>query len=319
VYSLSHDFNNTGPLMARILSTAHGAHRGAFQAIDWILFFVLGTIWGSSFLFMAVGLEAFRPGLVTWLRILFGAAILWSFSGARTPIASEDRPRLVALSITWVAIPFTLFPLAQESVNSAITGMLNGAVPIFTASIGAILLRQLPGRTQLIGIPLGFVGVATIATSAASDGPSQSLGVGLIVVATICYGIALNVAVPLQHRYGSLPVIARMLAIAGLLTAPFGVISLPGSRFAWVPLAATVAVGVLGSGIAFVLATRLVGRVGSTRASIVGYLIPVVALGLGVALRGDDVRPFALIGVGLVILGALLTSRREARAARSSP
>jgi drug/metabolite transporter (DMT)-like permease len=91
------------------------------------------------------------------------------------------------------------------------------------------------------------------------------------------------------------------------------VISLPGSRFAWVPLAATVAVGVLGSGIAFVLATRLVGRVGSTRASIVGYLIPVVALGLGVALRGDDVRPFALIGVGLVILGALLTSRREVR------
>jgi drug/metabolite transporter (DMT)-like permease len=296
---------------ARVLSTSHGTHRGAFAGLDWALFLAVGSIWGSSFLFMAIGLESFRPGLVTWARILFGAAALWSFRGARIRIAEEDRLRLLVLSISWVAIPFTLFPLAQTSVNSAIAGMLNGAAPIFTAVIATILLRRPPGSRQLVGIPLGFVGVAAIAVSAATDGPSQLWGVLMIVVATVCYGIAFNVATPLQQRYGSLPVMARILGIGAVLTAPLGVASIPGSGFAWDSLAATAAVGILGTGIAFVLMGTLVGRVGPTRASIVGYLIPVVALGLGVALRHDEVGPFALVGVVLVVAGAYLTSRRE--------
>lgn len=299
-------------MSSRILSTAHGTHRGAFAGVDWLLFLVVGTIWGSSFLFMAIGLEAFRPGLVTWLRILLGAAALWLVPGVQgAPIERADRIRLLFLSISWVAIPFTLFPLAQGSVNSAIAGMLNGAVPIFAAVIASILHRRAPGSRQLIGIPLGFLGVAAIALSAAGEGSSQVVGVVLILVATICYGIAFNIATPLQQRYGSLPVMARILAIGAVLTTPFGLWSLPGSRFAWSALAATAAVGVLGTGVAFVLMGRLVGRVGPTRASIVGYLIPVVALLLGVLLRNDDVGSVAIAGVGLVVVGAYLASRRE--------
>ena len=217
----------------RVLSTAHGTHRGAFAPLDWALFLAVGTIWGSSFLFQAIGLEAFRPGLVTSLRILFGVAVLWALPGVRVPIDREDRARLLLLSLTWVAIPFTLFPIAQGSVNSAIAGMLNGAAPIFTAAIATILLRQPPGPRQLIGIPLGFLGVTAIAWSTANDGSSQLLGVVLILLATICYGIAFNVATPLQQRYGSVPVMARILAIEAVLTAPFGLVSLPGSSFAW--------------------------------------------------------------------------------------
>jgi drug/metabolite transporter (DMT)-like permease len=295
-----------------VLSTAHGTHRDAFAGIDWLLFAAVGTIWGASFLFIAIGLESFRPGLITWLRILFGAAALWAFPKARVRIAREDLPRLGALSITWVVIPFTLFPLAQGSVNSAIAGMLNGAAPIFTAVIATLLLRRAPGSRQLIGIPLGFLGVAAIAWSAATGGPSQVLGVVLIVVATICYGIAFNIATPLQQRYGSLPVMAGILAIGAVLTAPSGILSLEGSRFAWDSLAAVAVLGLVGTGFAFVLMGRLVGRVGATRASIVGYLIPVVALGLGILFRHDEVGPFALVGVALVIAGAYLTSRREA-------
>jgi len=299
----------------RVLLTTHGTHRGAFASVDWLLFLVVGTIWGSSFLFMAIGLEAFRPGLVTWLRILFGASALWLVPGARAArIDRADRAGLLLLSITWVAIPFTLFPLAQGSVNSAIAGMLNGAAPIFTAVIATILLRRPPGSRQLIGIPLGFVGVAAIALSVASEGSSQLVGVALIVVATICYGIAFNVATPLQQRYGSLPVMARILAIGAVLTAPLGVASIAGSSFAWSALAATATVGVLGTGLAFVLMGRLVGRVGPTRASIVGYLIPVVALALGVLFRNDVVGPVAIVGVALVVAGAYLTSRRESSA-----
>jgi drug/metabolite transporter (DMT)-like permease len=303
---------------ARVLSTTHGSHRGAFAGVDWVLFLVVGTIWGSSFLLMAIGLEAFRPGLVTWLRVLFGASALWLAPGARAPIERADRARLLLLSITWVVIPFTLFPLAQGSVNSAIAGMLNGAAPIFTAVIATILLRRPPGSRQLVGIPLGFLGVAAIALSAAGQGPSQVGGVVLILVATICYGIAFNVATPLQQRYGSLPVMARILTIGAVLTAPLGLFSISGSHFEWSALAATGAVGVLGTGVAFVLMGRLVGRVGPTRASIVGYLIPVVALGLGMLFRHDEVGSFAVAGVALVILGAYLTSRREVAEVGSS-
>jgi drug/metabolite transporter (DMT)-like permease len=296
---------------ARVLATAHGTHRGAFAGIDWLLFASVGTIWGASFLLIAVGLESFRPGLITWLRIFFGAIALLSFRKARVRIEREDVPRLLLLSLTWVVIPFILFPLAQGSVNSAIAGMLNGAAPIFTAVIATLLLRRAPGSRQLVGIPLGFLGVAAIAWSAATGGPSQIVGVVLIVVATICYGIAFNVATPLQQRYGSLPVMAGILAIGSIATAPLGIASLAGSRFAWDGLAAVAALGLVGTGFAFVLMGRLVGRVGATRASIVGYLIPVVALGLGVLFRHDEVGPFGLIGVALVIAGAYLTSRRE--------
>ena len=234
----------------RVLLTTHGTHRGAFAGVDWLLFLIVGTIWGSSFLFMAIGLEAFRPGLVTWLRILFGASALWLVPGARSArIDRADRARLLLLSITWVAIPFTLFPLAQGSVNSAIAGMLNGAAPIFTAVVATILLRRPPGPRQLVGIPLGFLGVAAIALSVAGQGSSQVLGVILILIATICYGIAFNVATPLQQRYGSLPVMARILAIGAVLTAPLGVASIPGSHFRGRRCVAIAAVGVLGTGV----------------------------------------------------------------------
>ena len=299
-------------MTARVLSTAHGTHREAFAPIDWLLFVAVGTIWGSSFLLIAIGLESFEPGLITWFRILFGAAALWPLRRARVRFDREDRPRLLALSIAWVVIPFTLFPLAQGSVNSAIAGMLNGAAPIFTAVIATLLLRRPPGSRQLVGIPIGFVGVAAIALSAATGGPSQALGVGMIVLATVCYGIAFNIAAPLQQKYGSLPVMAAILAIAGVATAPHGIASLGGSTFAWDSLAAVAVLGLVGTGSAFVLMGRFVGRVGATRASIVGYLIPVVALVLGVAIRQDEVGPFALLGVALVVVGAYLTSRRDA-------
>jgi drug/metabolite transporter (DMT)-like permease len=105
---------------------------------------------------------------------------------------------------------------------------------------------------------------------------------------------------------------AAILAIGAILTAPLGIGALSDSGFAWDSLAAVAILGLVGTGFAFVLMGRLVGRVGATRASIVGYLIPVVALGLGVLFRHDEVGPFGLIGVTLVIAGAYLTSRREA-------
>ena len=104
---------------------------------------------------------------------------------------------------------------------------------------------------------------------------------------------------------------ARMLAWASIWTAPLGIVGLGDSTFAWPSFIAVTALGVLGTGLAFVLMGHLVSRVGSTRASIATYLIPVVALLLGAIFLGEPVHPLSVLGIGLVILGAVLASRRE--------
>lgn len=300
-----------GTARRSVLTTAAGTNQGAFSPLDWGLFVSIGLIWGSSFVLMDIGLEAFRPGLITWLRVASGAAVLWLVPRARRPIDREDRPRIVAISFLWVAIPFSLFPIAQQWINSAVTGMLNGAMPIFAATIATLMLRRMPRPAQLTGLVVGFAGVVAISSPSMGHGSAEALGVGLVVLATLCYGLAVNIAAPLQQRYGALPVMARMLGLASLWTAPLGAVALLDSSFAVPSLIAVGTAGVLGTGLAFVIMGTLVGRVGSTRASFITYLIPVVALGLGVGFRGDHVTAIAVGGVLAVVAGAVLASRRE--------
>ncbi len=142
----------TTPQARRILTTSEGVNRGAFAASDWALFVSVSVIWGASFLLMDIGLEAFEPGLITLLRVGLGAGALWLVPKARAGrVARDDWPRLVVLSFIWVAVPFTLFPIAQQHINSAITGMLNGAVPIFAAIVAVLMLRRLPRAATAAG------------------------------------------------------------------------------------------------------------------------------------------------------------------------
>lgn len=296
----------------RILTTSHGTNREAFAALDWGLFVSVSLIWGSSFLFMAIGLDAFHPGLVTWLRVALGAIVLALLPKARkTRIEPEDRARIGILGLIWIAVPLTLFPIAQQWIDSGAAGMLNGATPIFTALLATILLRALPGRLQIGGLAIGFFGIVAIALPSAGTTTTAAIGVILVLVATVCYAVALNMVAPLQQRYGSLPVIARAQWVATALVAPFGVYGLIRSSFAWPSLLALLAVGILGTGVAFVLMGTLSGRVGPTRSAFISYAIPVVALVLGVVFRDEIVSPIAVVGVAFVVVGAMLASRRE--------
>jgi drug/metabolite transporter (DMT)-like permease len=275
----------------------------------------VSLIWGASFLFIAIGLDAFHPGLLTWLRVGFGALLMAMLPKARaTKISRDDLPRVVLLGVIWVAIPFTLFPIAQQWIDSAVAGMLNGATPIFTAIIASLLLRQLPGRLQIVGLAVGFLGILAIALPSAGSGNTAALGVILVVLATLCYGFSTNIVAPLQQRYGTIPVMGRALLVATLLVTPYGLFGLTRSEFAWPSLAATLAVGFLGTGVAFLVMGSLVGSVGPTRSSFITYLIPVVALALGVVFRDEIVSPIAVFGSLLVIAGAVLASRRETAA-----
>lgn len=299
-------------MSSRIVTTSHGTNREAFKATDWGLFFALGGIWGASFLFIAIGLDAFHPGLVTLLRVGFGALTIALVPKARqSKIPRKDFRKVGTLGLIWVAVPMTLFPIAQQWIDSAVAGMLNGATPIFTAVIAAILLKHLPRGVQISGLIIGFIGMLAIALPSAGTGSTATIGVALVLLATICYAFSLNIVAPLQQAHGALPVIARALWIATILVAPYGIYGLTQSEFAWPSLLATLAVGIFGTGLAFVMMGTLTGRVGATRSSFITYLIPVVALALGVIFRDEIVAPIAVAGVVMVIVGAILASRRE--------
>lgn len=287
------------------------AGAAAFTPADWSVFTLLSTIWGASFLFIAVGLESLEPGVVTLLRVGLGAAILNVLPGGRIKIDRTDRVAMLAVSVLWVGVPFTLFPIAEQHINSAVTGLLNGATPMFVALFAALFFGRRTSGPQLIGVGVGFGGIILISAPSLGEGSTQAAGVGLVLLATVCYGLATNLVVPLQLKYGSRAVMGRMLALATLWTLPFGLSSLSGSTAELRPAVAVSVLGLVGTGLAFLLMGSLVGRVGATRASFITYLIPVVALALGVVFQDDEVAVPALIGVVLVVGGAVLASRRE--------
>ena len=298
-------------MSSRILSTSHGTHRAAFGPVEWALFLGVGITWGASFLFIDVGLEAFSPGMVTLIRVGLGAATLALFPSSRRPIDRSDWPRLLVVSVLWVAVPLSLFPIAQQWIDSAVAGMLNGTMPMLTALIAAVMLSEMPAGRQIAGLVVGFGGVVCISLPTIGEGTSAALGVGLVVLAIVCYALAVNIVAPLQQRYGSLPVLSRALAVATVLVLPRGLTTLPTSVPDWTPIGAMLALGIVGTGLAFIAMGTLVGRAGATRASMITYVIPVVALVLGVAVLNDHVTPLQVGGCGLVVIGAILASRRE--------
>jgi drug/metabolite transporter (DMT)-like permease len=214
-----------------------------------------------------------------------------------------------------MSLPLLLFPIAQQWIDSSLAGMINGAMPLFAAAFFAILLRHPPGRFQIVGLVVGFFGVVVILIPEAGGASASLLGAGLVLLATACYGLAANVAVPLQQRYGSLPVILRAQGVALVTVLPFGLAALPGSRFTLPAAASMLALGVLGTGVAFVMMASLVGRAGAARGAVAIYFIPVVATIEGALFLSESVSPLAVAGVGLVLLGAWLTSRRERKTA----
>jgi drug/metabolite transporter (DMT)-like permease len=294
-----------------LIETAHGTRREAFGAQEWGLLGAVALVWGSSFLLIAVGLDHFGPGLVAFLRVGIGALTLAVIPRSRAPVDRADLPRVALLGLLWMGIPLLLIPIGQQWIDSSLAGMINGSLPIFATLTAAILLHRAPAGRQLAGIATGFLGVVLVLWPATRDADATALGAGLVLLAIACYGVAVNVAVPLQQRYGALPVLLRAQLFALVLLAPAALVSLPRSDFAWSSAIATAALGSLGTGLAFVAMATLVGRVGATRGSVAIYFLPVVAIALGVVFLDETVAPISLLGTALVLVGAYLTSRRE--------
>jgi len=286
---------------------------------SWAIIAIPGLIWGSSFLFIAEGLEAVGPNGVTFLRILIGFATLGLFPGAWKPVSRSSWGWVALVGVIWMAFPLSMFPYAEQHVSSALTGMLNAATPLFIAIVASVLARKLPARAMVIGLAVGMLGAFLMALPALGEGHSSASGVGMILAAVISYGFALNLARPLQQQFGALPVIWRAQAVALLLTAPLGLPDVLKGQWSLGPALSLVGLGALGTAVAYVLMAYAAGKFGATRASSTTFLIPPVALLLGVTIRNERVAPLALLGGATCLLGAWLMNRARQSPAAPAP
>ncbi|MEX1207565.1 MAG: DMT family transporter [Acidimicrobiia bacterium] len=298
-------------LTRRVLVTGAGTRAEAYGAVDWGLLAGTSLIWGASFLFIAEGLESIAPGTIAWARLVLGVAALGLLPAARRPIPRGDWPRIAAVALAGVGMPALLFALAEQWVSSAVAGMLVSATPLATVLIGVGIDRALPSRPQRWGVLFGLLGVVMLSIPDVTGAGASVLGIALVLVAVFGYGFANQLYPPLTQRHGALATMFWAQVAAAAVLTPLGVAGLTRSSFSWVPVLSIVALGVLGTGWARVMHLTLVGRVGANRGTIAGYLIPVVALGLGVMVRGESVEPVQLLGVAVAVSGGWLLSRRE--------
>ena len=287
--------------------------------MDWILLIVPGVIWGASFLFIAEGLEVMGPNGVTFTRILVGFLTLALFPGSRRRVSRDDWLGIALVGVLWMAFPLSMFPFAEQRVSSALTGMLNGAVPLFTAIVAAGIARRWPSRSIVVGVAVGLAGGVLMALPTVGQGRSTTVGVLLVLAALVSYGFALNVARPVQQRQGALPVIWRAQLVALVLTGPLGLPEVLGARWSLRPVLCLLALGALGTGLAYVLTVMAAGRVGATKASATAFLIPPVALLLGVLVRGERVAGLSVLGGVVCLAGAWLMRKAQLEQAVRGP
>jgi drug/metabolite transporter (DMT)-like permease len=286
--------------------------------IDWLLFILLGFVWGSSYLFIKIGVDAgLQPFTLVSLRLLVGLALLAVVVAA----AREQLPRnprmyghLLVMAAFSVAIPFSLITWAEQSVDSTLASVLNGSVPLFVIVIAAVFLRDEPiSINRLVGLALGFVGVAILVGFDPADLVGGDLAAKLALIgSSLSYAIGGVYARRMVH--GLRPMIPAVFQV-GFALVMVGILALIFERPLTIPLRpdailAVIWLGLLGSGAAYLLFFRLLGRWGATRTSMVAYLLPVFGIVLGAVVLAEEIDAGLLVGTALVIGGIALVNAR---------
>lgn len=286
-----------------------GSHTDAYGPVEWGLTLTIGIIWGSAFLWIAIGVDYLSPGVVAFGRVALGAAALAMFARARKRIDRADWVRIAFIAVLGNAAPALLYAVAETTLDSAVAGMVTAGVPILSLVVATMFLRELPGRAQVIGITIGFVGIFMMTLPSLLGVDSDPVGVGLVFLATMGYAISGNLLVPLQQRYGGPAVTMWALIVSSFVLLPFAAATAGGSELNLRALAAVVILGVVGTGIVRALSATLAGRVGAPRMSTTTYLIPIIAVVLGTVFRNESVQPIAIAGIAVVLAGAYVATR----------
>jgi len=290
----------------------------------------LGAVWGASYLFIKVAVDDFAPATMMALRLLIASAVLVPFLLLRLgpreglgELRGAWRPGLM-LGILNGAIPFTLIAWGEQHIDSGIAAVANAAVPLFVVLLA---LRFKPSERvtglRLAGVLLGLVGVGVLAGAEPGGGVAYVAGTLAVVLAALAYAAGgLLGQSKVATTSGPVLATASMLG-GGLVLLPFALLQLPDRMPSWEAIAAVVALAVLGTTLAQLVYFRMLRLHGSSRTSLVTYLIPPVALVYGTLLLDEALTAAAIAGLALILIGVALGSgavrslRRAAFAGRA--
>lgn len=286
--------------------------------LDWALFVALGLMWGTSYLFIKIGIETLPTFTLVAARLGIGLAFLALVVAiAREPLPREPRMygHLLVMSIVNIALPFTLITTAEQSVDSALAAILNGGVPLFTIVIAALFLHDEPITVnRVVGLVVGYAGVILlVGRSLGASGVESALGGELALIgSTLSYGIGAVYA--RRNVRGLRPMIPALfqVAFAFVIVTVLAFVLEDPLAVEWNERAAfsIVWLGLLGSGVAYLCFFRLLQSWGATRTSLVAYLLPIVGIVAGAVVLDETVDAGILVGTALVIGGVALVNSR---------
>jgi drug/metabolite transporter (DMT)-like permease len=283
-------------------------------------FLLLALIWGCSFWWIKESLVALTPLQVAFSRCVLGALVLWALVAVARPVLPSRSlwKHLMVVALLFNSVPFTLFALGQTQVSSILAGIINATTPLWTLVITMLAFQEeRPTRQRVIGLGVGFIGVLTLLGVWQSLPTGQWLGIAACLGATLCYGIAF----PYARRYiapsGTPPVslaAAQVLLGAAFLLPVVAVEAVTEGSYA--PQltiqvgAAMLALGALGTGIAYIFSFSIIRAAGSSTAASVTYLTPIVAVVVGLLILGEPITWYEPVGAAIVLFGIAYSQGR---------
>ena len=277
---------------------------------NFLLALVTSSIWGSSFLMIKYSLEELNPSDIAIYRILIGALFINIFVRAKENIVIADHLKIFIISFFWMALPFYMFGIAEQTITSSLAGLINGSTPIFVAFIAVVFYKLKVTKIQILYIFTGFIGVGLISLSEGVSDISFDIGFLYALIASISYGIAVNMVEPLIKKYDSLIVIKIVIRYALLLslimlgsTASF---KLPTVEVSLIPM---LILGIGGTGIAFLTYYKLLESVGRISSSFIVYMIPIFSIFFGFQFLNEITNSIQFVGIGVILSSAFLYSR----------
>lgn len=280
---------------------------------------VLALLWGSGFLWIKLALTGLSPVQVTVLRCVLGASVLLVLAWLARQRLPRDRVtwrRLVVAALFCNTLPFALFSIGEQTVDSGVAGVLNATTPLWSMLVGLALGERFP-PIRLAGLGLGFCGVVLIFAPWHQHGLA-SWGALALLAAAAGYAVAFAyMGRHLVNRGDPLGMSAAQLLVATGLAA----LALPAGGLDWSgattgALLAVAVLGIVATGITFHLNNRLIAAEGATAAATVGYLLPVVSVTLGAVVLGEQVGLRVLAGMAVVLAGVALTRQSTVAATR---
>ncbi|HYH62494.1 MAG TPA: DMT family transporter [Solirubrobacterales bacterium] len=277
-----------------------------------ILFACVSLLWGVPYLFIEIAVEGgASPLLVGWGRVAIGAAILlpiaWKLGYLRG--LRRHTKALVAFAIVECGLPWWLIPLGQEQVSSSLAAILIATLPILTALIALrIDPEERVGGFRLVGLLLGITGVILLLGLDVAGRPGELLGALAILVATACYAVGVFIVKRNFSDVNPIGAVAVALAISTVMLAPAGIASIPGAEISGGAVASIAVLGSFCSALALILFFTLIAEVGPSRASVITYVNPAVAVVLGVTLLGESLGTAAVAGLLLIVAGSWIST-----------